>query len=57
MEANNRDLKNRYIVQESLFKITKINSDALQNEVILLHELLRKDVLNMINHLGTLETT
>ncbi len=56
MESTNRDLKNRYVVQESLFKIVKINSDAMQNELILLHELLRTDIMNMINHLGNLES-
>ena len=50
-----RDLRSRYFVQESFLKITKINSDALQSEISLLHELLRKDVLGMIQHIGNLD--
>ena len=55
LEIKNRNLKNLYNFQESEYKICKINSDALQNEVVLLHELLKKDVLALINHLGTIE--
>lgn len=55
MEQEIRDLKNRYVVQESLLKITKINSDSLSNEIILLHEILRKDILNMQSHLEKVE--
>lgn len=55
-DQENRDIRHRYIVQESLLKITKVNSDSLQNEIVLLHELLKKDVFNMINHLGTIES-
>lgn len=50
-----RELKNRFALQESLLKITKINSDALQGEVGLLNEMLRKDIYAMINHVGTIE--
>ena len=57
MELDNRDLQNRYVVQESLLKITKVNSDSLSSEIILLHELLRKDVLNMVNHLSSIESS
>ena len=31
LENDSRDLRNRYFVQESLLKITKINIDALQS--------------------------
>jgi len=55
LEVKNRNLKNLYNFQESEYKICKINSDALQNEIVLLHELLKKDVLSLINHLGTIE--
>ncbi|EGR27670.1 hypothetical protein IMG5_191360 [Ichthyophthirius multifiliis] len=55
LECKNKDLKTRYIIQESLYKINKINSDSLQKELLLLHDLLKNDVLNMINHLGNLE--
>lgn len=55
LEIKNRNLKNLYNFQESEYKICKINSDALQNEIVLLHELLKKDVLSLINHLGTIE--
>lgn len=55
LEGETRDLRNRYYVQESLLKITKINHDAIQNEIILLHELLRKDVLGMIQHIGNID--
>ncbi|KAL4466811.1 hypothetical protein ABPG74_010408 [Tetrahymena malaccensis] len=55
IESTNRDLKNRYVVQESLFKITKINHDSLQSEVLLLHDLLKRDILHKINHIGNLE--
>lgn len=55
LEIKNRNLKNLYNFQESEYKICKINSDALQNEIVLLHELLKKDVLSLITHLGTIE--
>lgn len=55
LETSNRKLKSQNVVSESLYKITKINSDALQNEVILLNDMLRKDVLAMVNHLSDVE--
>lgn len=55
LEGSNRKLKSQNIVSESLYKITKINSDALQTEVIMLNDLLRKDVMSMVNHLGEVE--
>lgn len=55
LEIKNRNLKNLYNFQESEYKICRINCDSLQNEIVLLHELLKKDVLSLINHLGTIE--
>lgn len=42
-------------MQESLLKITKINSDALQGEINLLNEMLRKDINSMNNQIGVIE--
>lgn len=55
LELKNRNLKNLFNFQESEYKICKINADAMQNELVLLHELLKKDVLTVINHLGNIE--
>lgn len=55
VDQNFNNLKKRYIVQENLYKITKLNQDSLQNEVVLLHDLLKKDVDKMMGHLTNLE--
>lgn len=44
MDNKNRNLRKLFSFQESEYKICKINADALENEVGLLRDLLRKDV-------------
>lgn len=55
LESKNRNLKNLQNFQESEYKICKLNMDSLQTEIGLLHELLKKDMTSLINHLGTIE--
>ena len=55
LEDKNKYLRSLYSFQETEYKICKINLDALQNEVLLLHDLLKKDIMNVINHLSTIE--
>ncbi len=43
------------MIQDSLFKVLKMNSDSIQNEVILLYEILRKDILQMMMNIGSVE--
>lgn len=50
-----REIKNKFTVQESLLKIMKTNTDSLNNEVTILNEMLKKDIMNMVNHLGAME--
>lgn len=55
ISLKNDNLKQLFSIQESEFKITKVNCDSLQNEVILLHELLKRDVSALLSHLSDLE--
>ena len=55
LQTKNLHLKSLNNFQESEYKICKMNSDSLQSELVLLHDLLKKDISSLINHAGVIE--
>ena len=55
LQGKNHNLKSLYNFQESEYKICKMNSDSLQTELVLLHELLKKDIHSFISHVTVME--
>lgn len=55
LHSKNMNLKSLNNFQESEYKICKMNNDSLQTEIILLHELLKKDIFSLINHVAVIE--
>lgn len=55
LEKKSWQMKEFSNLQESEFKINKLTCDSLQNEVLLLHDLLKKNVSNSIAHLSDVE--
>jgi len=55
LENKNQNLKSLYHFQESEYKICKMSSDSLQTELVLLHELLKRDISSLISHVGVIE--
>lgn len=55
LEKKNLQMKEFTHLQESEFKINKLTCDSLQNEVLLLHDLLKKNISNSIAHLSDVE--
>lgn len=55
LHLKNMNLRSLNNFQESEYKICKMNNDSLQTELILLHELLKKDIFSLINHVAVIE--
>jgi hypothetical protein len=57
LEERQKNFKNLVSYHESEYKICKTNLDAQANEIIMLHELIKKDLFQMMTRIGHLEQT